>query len=223
MSYVDWISEQDPQFCIFKRVVYQCKPFTNTLVSFNLWVQLSILLTYCCWIPNYPRVFNFWLISHRLVLVFLDTCFFQLHDSYEFWDLYYWQMRRLRTEGMRERYLAVQHCNIQSCSYRVKARAEIKRSRILVEQHHPPQAFSAIAGRRAPLSDDVTHCDELWNVSHSIKLSSLSFNSFICISGLWVGHSCYVVHFTLKINKVVLQFQEECLLNYNFIIYTMSR
>lgn len=171
MSYVDWISEQDPQFCIFKRVVYQCKPFTNTLVSFNLWVQLSILLTYCCWIPNYPRVFNFWLISHRLVLVFLDTCFFQLHDSYEFWDLYYWQMRRLRTEGMRERYLAVQHCNIQSCSYRVKARAEIKRSRILVEQHHPPQAFSAIAG-----SPSFRWCNPLWWIMKCVTLNQTFFS-----------------------------------------------
>lgn len=89
--------------------------------------QRSILLIQCYWIPNYPRVLNFWLISHGLMLVFLDTCFFQLPDSYEFWYLYYWQTRGLTTEGMRERYLAVQHCNMQSCSiYRVKARAEIK-------------------------------------------------------------------------------------------------
>lgn len=102
--------------------------FTNTFFLF-MSEQRSILLTQCYWIPNYPRVLNFWFISHGLMLVFLDTCFFQLPDSYEFWYLCYWQMRGLTTEGMREIYLSAQHCNMQSRSfYRVKARAEIKSS-----------------------------------------------------------------------------------------------
>lgn len=132
-------------------------------------------------------------------------------------------------------------CSIVICKVALQSQSKSRNQKllILVEQHHPPQALSAIAGGLVPLLDDVTHCDELWNVSHSIKLSSLSFFllQLFSLYLYWTelkrgdlmdfrtvgGSFLYAVHFKLKITKLVLLFQEECLLNYNFIICTMSR
>lgn len=117
------------------------------------------------------------------MLVFLATCFFQLPDSYEFWYLYYWQMRGLRTEGMREI-----HCSAASaitCKPAPSKESKPEQKSKARGATSPPSGVQCYCRRARPA---FRWCNPLWWIMKCVTLNqtffclSLSFKSLLCNS-----------------------------------------
>lgn len=113
------------------------------------------------------------------MLVFLATCFFQLPDSYEFWYLYYWQMRGLRTEGMRERYVAASAVTCKPAPSKESKPEQKSKTRGATS---PPSGVQYYCRRARPA---FRWCNPLWWIMKCVTLNQTFFSVFLSPSNLF--------------------------------------